>query len=632
MTGSVPMRVLDRPPPRVEVERRPDGVMIVRSGYAFEPPAVLIVDLLGLAAVAHPERTFLAQRGHDRRWRRLTYAEAERGTAAVAAGLIARGLGPGAAAMILSENSLEHALLAFGALRAGLVVVPVSPAASLGGDLARLRYVLDLVEPALVFAQDGTRYAAALTAAAAPGRLLVTAAGPGLPLDALRATDPGQAVARRRAEIGPETPAKILFTSGSTGPPRGVVNTHANLIAALQMLRQVGEPPNPSRVHTLLDWLPWHHTFGGNVHLHGVLLAAGTLYIDDGRPLPDQFGATLANLREVSPTGFASVPATFPLLADALERDPALRAGFFANLRWMSYGGAVLPQDVWGRFQRLAVAETGARIPFGTGWGMTETGGVGTAVHWNVERTGLMGLPLPGTSFKLLPAGDRYEVRVKGPNVMAGYHRRPDLNAQAFDDEGYFRTGDAARWVDPAAPGQGLAFAGRLAEDFKLASGTWIQASTLRVALLDALQPLATDLVVVGPDRPWLGALVWLRADAGDGATPGAAVLGALRERLAAYNAGSQASSTRVRRLLIVRAPLSAAGGEVTDKRSINQRLVIERRAAEVAALYDEPPDPRRVVLDPAEQAAGGAVRYHAGMDAAPTALRALLAPPRERL
>jgi feruloyl-CoA synthase len=589
-----PMRTLNRPPPKVDVHHGADGTTYVSCGYPFEPPDGLLIDYIGRAAAMRPDVPFLAERGPDRRWRRWTYAQALDDTAAVATWFIRNGFDPnGPPIMILSENSIRHALLTFGALRAGTTVVPVSPSYSLDTDLGRLGYALDLIEPGLVYAQDPARYGPALERVAAPGRRVVRGDAGLAPM--LQEVDEA-AVAARRREINADTVAKILLTSGSTGQPKGAVNTHGNLIAATQMARQVGEPLDPARVHTVLDWLPWHHTYGGNANLNGVLRVAGTMYIDGGRPLPGRFDETIENLREISPTAFGCVPAAYAMLAEALEQDADLRRGFFKNLRALSYGGAVLPDTLWERMQRLAVAELGERLPFGTGWGMTETTAIGASVYWNVERSGLIGLPLPGVTMKLVPTSDRHELRVKGPQIMARYHRDDALNAQAFDDEGFFRTGDAVRWIDPAQPIAGLEFAGRLAEDFKLQSGTWVHASLLRRDLLEALQPLAAELVIAAPDRPWVGALVWLQS----GLMDSAEVRGRLARRLAAFNRGRHGTSGHIARLLILHDPPSPAAGEITDKRSINMRRVLGRRAADVAALYAEPPSSGAIL--PSEQ------------------------------
>jgi feruloyl-CoA synthase len=586
-----PMRTLDRPEPCVEVQRAADGIVYVRCGLPYEPGLPSLIDYLARAADLRPNTTFLAERDASKQWRRLTYAAASRDSAAVATWLIRKGFGPDSApVMILSENTIAHALLMLGAMRAGVAVVPVSPTYSFGRDLARLGYALELTQPSLVYAGDAARYGAALeyVKAKAPGT--ITIAGDEFS-DLLQTVD-AAAVAARRLLIKDDTIAKILLTSGSTGRPKGVINTHGNIAASTQMFRLVGEPFKEDRTNTIVDWLPWHHAFGGNAQFNGILALAGTLYIDTGRPVPGLFEATIENLREISPTSFGCVPAAFGSLAAALERDSDLRQKFFKNMRSLGYGGALLPQPIWERMQHVAVQEIGEQLPFGTGWGMTETTATGIAVYWNTERTGLLGLPQPGSVLKLVPAGDRLELRIKGPHVMRGYYRADALNAAAFDEEGYFRTGDSVRWVDAARPIEGLEFAGRVAEDFKLLSGTWVQASIVRRDLVEALQPFVSDAVICAPDHPWLGALIWLTAP------DDARLREGLAQKLAAFNLARQGGADTIARLLILKDPPSPEAGEITDKRSINQRLVMERRADEVAQLYADRMHPR--VVEPA--------------------------------
>jgi feruloyl-CoA synthase len=584
-----PMRKLNRPEPRVAVENAADGIVYVSCGLKYEPGLPSLIDYLDRAADLRPNTTFLAERDASKQWRRLTYAQAARDTAAVATWLIREGLGPhDAPVMILSENSIDHALLMLGAMRAGVAVVPVSPTYSFGTDLGRLGYALELAAPALVYAGDAARYARALEYVKARGGR--TIAGDRFS-ELLRDVDM-PAVTARRSMINDGTIAKILLTSGSTGRPKGVINTHGNIAASVQMIRLVGEPFNAERTHTVVDWLPWHHTFGGNAQFNSVLALAGTLYIDTGRPVPGLFDATIENLREVSPTSFGCVPAAFGMLATALERDADLREKFFKNMRGLGYGGALLPQPIWERMQSVTVKQIGEQLPFGTGWGMTETTATGVAVYWNTERTGLLGLPQPGVALKLVPIGDRLELRIKGPHVMSGYYKADALNAAAFDDEGYFRTGDAVRWVDDQRPIEGLEFAGRIAEDFKLLSGTWVQASIVRRDLVEALQPYVSDAVICAPDHPWLGALVWLALPDSEGVRAG------LAEKLAAFNGARQGSADTVARLLILKEPPSPEAGEITDKRSINQRLAMQRRANEVELLYAPHVDSR--IIEPA--------------------------------
>ena len=587
-----PMRTLNRPKPTVDVERRADGTLILSAGRSLPADLPLVIDLLQRAAERRPNVTFLAERrGPDRAWQRLTYAEAWARTGAIASWLIAQGFGPDSKPIaILSDNSLENALLVFGALRAGALVAPISPNYSLSGDFTRLDHALSVVEPGLVFAQDFD----ALRRRPRPhqgARSSPSTASAALPSARWPAARSMPSVAERRLHITAETPAKILFTSGSTGLPKGVLNTHGNLASAAEMNRSLGEPLDENRIGVSLDWLPWHHTWGGNSNLNGIVRSAGSLYIDGGRPVPGRFQETLENLRELSPSGFATVPAAYPLLLEALEKDEDLRQKFFKNLRGLGYGGALLPQESFDRLQDLAAGQLGERLPFACGWGMTETTSVGLMVYWNVDRSGLLGLPPPSALAKLVPAGDRYELRVKGPHVMAGYYNDPAATAAAFDEEGFFKTGDAARWVDETNPVAGIAFAGRLSEEFKLASGTWVRATTLRTQLIDALQPWVRDLVIAAPDRPYLGALVWLDATAcADAAVPAS---GNPRWRACwrPSTARPGGSSNRVLRLLVLDEPPSVGGGEVTDKRSLNTRRVLERRSADVARLYAEPVD-----------------------------------------
>jgi feruloyl-CoA synthase len=583
-----PMRTLNRPEPSVEVRRAEKGVIYLSSKAAYEAGLPSLIDYLARATELRPDTTFLAERDDSKQWRRLTYAAASRDTAAVATWLIRKGFGPDSSpVMILSENSIEHALLMIGAMRAGVAVVPVSPTYSFGQDLGRLGYALDLTQPSVVYAGNAMRYGPALeyVKAKAPGALTIAGAEFA---QLLQSVDEG-AISARRAMIKDDTIAKILLTSGSTGRPKGVINTHGNIAGAMQMVRMVSEPFDPARTVTIVDWLPWHHAFGGNAQFNGILSVAGSLYIDSGRPVPGLFEATIENLREISPTGFGCVPAAFASLASALERDADLRQKFFKNLRSLGYGGALLPQPIWERMQRVAVQEVGEQLPFGTGWGMTETTATGIAVYWNTSRTGLLGLPQPGATLKLVPTGDRMELRIKGPHIMPGYYKADALNAAAFDGEGYFRTGDAVRWADPERCIEGLEFAGRIAEDFKLLSGTWVQASIVRRDLVEALQPLVSDAVICAPDHPCLGALVWLTAP------DDAKLRAALSEKLAAFNHARQGSADTIARLLILKDPPSPEAGEITDKRSINQRLCMERRAQDVAALFADERDPRIV-------------------------------------
>lgn len=591
-----------RPPPTAAIDRRDDGTTLVRSEYALALRPPLVIDVLEAQARAIGDRVFLAERDADGAWRRTSYAAFEARTAALATGLMRAGVAIGDRVAIVAENSIDHAAVAFAAMRCGATATSLSTTLAALPDSAPFARLAAQVGARVVFFSSARAFVRAVEIIARSNALIVTGDGDhGIALASLAASIDRSALSARRAQIDERTPAKLFFTSGSTGSPKGVINTHGNLAAGMAMYGQVADTSDAPLA--LLDWLPWSHVYGGNVQVHEVLRAGGTLTIDAGRPTPERFAQTLANLREVSPTLYGSVPAAFAMLATALEADTTLRDRFFTRLRGLRYGGGALPQETFERMQALAHAATGRAIGFSSGWGMTETSGCGVSCYWDVNRAGMLGLPLPGVTLKLVPIdaerAERAELRIRGPQVFAGYlapiARAIELEpiAQAFDDEGYFRTGDAVVWADPAQPLAGLAFAGRLAEQFKLATGTWVQAGSVRIALLDALAPLAREVVVAAPDRPWLGALVWVEAATLHDA-PRRQALAAL---LARYNAGAGGSSRRIERVVLVEAPLSIAQGEITDKRTVNQRRVLERRADTLAQLYADPPPANVLVV-----------------------------------
>ena len=610
-----PFRRIPWPARDIAVDRRADGSIVMRSRVPLNPYPEHLPSLLRRWGVEAPDRTWLAQRrGEDRAWRRVSYREALATVDAVSQALIDLGLGPARPVMILSANSLEHALLTMAAMQVGAPAAPVSPAYSLvSRDHAKLRHVFDLVRPGLVFVQDGPPFDRALAALDLSGVTVVHVerAPTGLasiPWAFLVGTRPTDAVLARLATVGPDTVGKLLFTSGSTGMPKAVPNTQrmmcANLVMYLQCRPRDPSDPPPQ----LLDWLPWNHTMGGNALFNPVLADGGTLHIDDGRPVPGQFDETVHNLREVAPTYMSNVPAAWAMLANALEADEALAAHFFSRLRLMGYGGATLPDDLYRRLQSLAIRHTGQRIVMVTGWGCTETGPTATSTYWDTERVGLIGLPYPGIELKLVPTGGKFELRIRGPIVMAGYHRQPELTAKAFDDEGFYMIGDAATFVDPSEPSEGLVFAGRVVEDFKLGSGTFVHVGTLRVAAIAAASPVLQDALVAGQDRPYVGLLAWpnvaaCRVVAGlpeaevDALVRHPAVIACLRDGLRSMNAEAGGSSGRVGRVMLLTEPPSVDGNEMTDKGYVNQRAGLERRAAWVERLYAEPPGEDVVVI-----------------------------------
>ncbi|MBV9076498.1 MAG: feruloyl-CoA synthase, partial [Methylobacteriaceae bacterium] len=553
-------------------------------------------------AEAAPDRTFLARRGPDRAWLRLSYGAALAQARRLAAGLLARRLGPERPLMILSGNGFEHALLSLAAMHVGIPVVPVSPAYStLSRDHDRLRQIVALLTPGLVFAAEGKTYAGAITAAV-PDDVEVAAVDPGALGRAatayadLAADDP-DAVAAAHAAIASDTIAKFLFTSGSTGDPKAVVTTHGMLCANQAMIASrfpflAEEPP------VLVDWLPWHHVFGGSHNVGLVLANGGTLYIDEGRPLPAEIGETVRNLREVAPTAYFTVPRGFEALIPHLREDQALRESFFGRLRITFYAAAGLPQPTWDALESLARQTLGRPVPMVTGLGSTETAPFAIVTDDRPARAGQVGLPAAGLSLKLVSFGDKREARVKGPNVTPGYWRRPDLMQEAFDEEGYYRLGDALLPVDPDDLQQGFAFDGRLNEDFKLTSGVWVSVGPLRAAFLDAFAPLVRDVAIAGEARDAVAALVFpdlaacraLGAEGDDGAVLGdARVRAAFATRLAQLSATATGSSNRIERLRLLARPPSLDRGEMTDKGSINQRAVLRGRAEDVEALYRRP-------------------------------------------
>jgi feruloyl-CoA synthase len=603
-----PFKPIDFMSRDISVDRRADGTIVLQSNHKLKPYEKHVPAFLAKWAKDAPDRVWLAQRrGPGREWLKMTYAEAKQQVDAVTQALIDRGFGPDKAIMILSSNSIEFALLTMAAMQARAPIAPVSPAYSVMSlDHAKLKYVFDLIKPGLVFVQNGGIYTDALAALDLEGVLLVHVdkAPPkrqSLPWSELVATRPTDAVQKSIEQIEPKTIGKFLFTSGSTGMPKAVINTQEMMCANLAMgqMARVRKPSDPPAV--TLDWLPWNHTMGGNATFQGNLAEGGTTWIDDGKPLPGLFEETLRNLREISPTYFANVPTGYAMLATALEKDELLAEKFFKNLNSLAYGGATLPSDLYERMERLAVKHTGYRLPFITGWGSTETAPTATTVHWASERVGLVGLPFPGVQLKMVPTGEegRYELRLKSVIVTPGYYKRPDLTAQMFDDEGFYQIGDAGRFVDPEDPSQGLVFDGRVVEDFKLMSGTFVLVGTLRTASVAAVSPVLQDAVVCGQDRAYVGLLGFpnvaaCRHVAGDEDVQLSAaevlahpkVVETLKRGLAAMNAAGKGSSMKVKRVLLMHEPPSVDGHEITDKGYINQRATLERRKALVDKLY----------------------------------------------
>jgi feruloyl-CoA synthase len=597
-------------PPRVQRIDRNDRSFVLRSPATLAPHARAVGEWLVDWAERAPDRVVLGERSGTG-WRTVTYREALAAARSIGTALLERGLDEERPVAILSDNSVDHALLALGCQYAGVPYAPVSPAYSLlSSDHVKLRSIFGLLTPGLVFVDDAARFARALAAVGSGFELVACRNAPqgATPFAALMAAAASRRVDAAFAAITPQHVAKILFTSGSTGEPKGVINTHRMLTSNQQMIRQCwpfleDEPP------VIVDWLPWSHTFGGNHNFNLVLANGGTLYVDEGKPAPGLIEKTANNLRDIAPTLYFNVPRGFDALLNFLESDDALAAKFFSRLKVIFYAGAALPQNLWERLERLADA-LGRRVAMTSAWGSTETAPLVTSVHFPIDRAGIIGLPAPGTELLFVPSGDKLEMRVRGPNVTPGYFKRPDLTAEAFDAEGFYKIGDAGRLADPADPSRGIVFDGRIAEDFKLTSGTWVHVGSLRVRAIAALAPVAQDVVVAGHDRAHVGLLVFA-SPAGCASlcpdlpaqTPLATLITDARVRqrvaegLAALARDGVGTSQHARCALLLADPPSIDAGEITDKGYINQRAVLARRAAAVAMLYADPLPPQVVEL-----------------------------------
>jgi len=560
-------------PAKVDLEKRADGSTLLRSPQKLGPYSRCITEWLVEWSDRAPSRVFLAERKGEA-WRKVSYREAYGAARRIGQALLERGLNAERPVAILSDNGIDHALLALGAMHVGVPVAPVSPAYSLlSKDFGKLRYIFELVQPGLVFAAEPQKFAPALEAVGAKST----------PVAELLETNPGSILEREHLKVGPDTVAKILFTSGSTGIPKGVINTQRMLCANQQMLAQAW-PFVQEKPPVLVDWLPWNHTFGGNHNFNLVLRHGGTLYVDGGKPVPGLAEATARNLKEVAPTLYFNVPRGYDLLLPFLESDAQLRRNFFRELQVVFYAAAALPQNLWDRLARLAREEKGGGdFAMLSAWGSTETAPLATSVHFHMERPGVIGLPVAGCELKLVPSGGKLEVRVRGTNVTPGYYKRPDLTAAAFDEEGFYRIGDAVKLADAADPAKGIVFDGRVVEDFKLSTGTWVNVGMVRVKLIAAADPMVQDAVITGHDRAEVGALVFPSAAAKELAP------GALGERLSLALkklADEGGSSTHPTRLLVLNEPPSIDANEITDKGYVNQRAVLERRAALVERLH----------------------------------------------
>ena len=597
----------------IEQETRQDGSLLLRSRVPLSPYPRALTERLVKWAELNPGRPLLARREGGGPFRAVTYEDALRRVERLAQWLLDRDLSEARPIAVLADNSVEHGLLALAALHVGIPFSPISPAyALLSTDLGKLRHVMGVLSPGLVVVSEGPAFERAVRATV-PDDVEVVVIG--RPFASRKSTafssvgeTPTAAVAAAHRAIDPDRVAKVLFTSGSTGLPKGVINTHRMLSSNLRQIMQ-SFPCMEEEPLTLVDWLPWNHTFGGNHNFGLVLESGGTLYIDDGKPTPQGIATTVQNLREIPTNVYFNVPRGFVELLAYLENDAALRRTFFSRLKLLFYAGAGLAQPVWDGLQRLAVAETGSRIVMTSGLGCTESSPSALFAHWEDTWSGLLGVPVPGLELKLAKVGEKIEARYRGPNVTPGYFRNPAATAAAFDEEGFYRTGDALKFVEEGNPNAGMRFDGRIAEDFKLSSGTWVNFGSLRAAVLDACAPLVADAVLTAPDRHYVGAILFPSVPAcasvaglpesarAEDVVAHPAVRRRVAEGLAALAAKNRGGTTRVVRAVLTPVPPSLDAHEVTDKGSLNQRAVLDHRASLVDALYADPPDRDVIVV-----------------------------------
>jgi feruloyl-CoA synthase len=613
--ATAPLRPISYAPVDVALAKAADGSLRYSARTLLEPYDPSLANLFRSAVERAPQRNLIAERAGDQ-WRTVRYEEARKIVDALAAALLERGLSAERPLMILSANSVEHALLMLAGFTAGVPVAPVSVAYSLQSqDHGKLKFVTKLLTPGLIYIADTGPFAKALAAIGDCGAEILASRNTtnleGVTLlDDLMKTKPSRAVDETAASIDGDRIAKFLFTSGSTDVPKAVINTHRMLTANQQSLAQIWPFLKEEDNVTLVDWLPWSHTFGGNHNFNLALKHAGTFYIDAGKPMPALVEQTVRNLAEVSPTVYFNVPAGYAAILPYLEKDPALAKTFFAKLRMIFYAAAALPQDLWTRLEAVSLRATGQRVPMTSSWGATETAPAVTAAHFLLERAGVIGVPMPGTEVKLVPTDDRWEIRVKGPNVTPGYWRSPDITKRAFDKDGFYRIGDAVRFANADDPAAGLVYSGRLTEEFKLTTGTWVQVGALRVGLLSATSPVLQDAVIAGEGYDHLRIMAWLNvagcrqllgADAPSSAAQLArhpAIHDHITESLKRWNSQNSGQSTRIRSVMLLGDAPSIDANEITDKGYINQRAALLNREADLARLFGSEMHPDIIHID----------------------------------
>jgi len=588
-------------PTRTHKLVREDGIIHFRLEQDLAPTPEKLTQKLVEWAAKEPDKTFLARRDKTGEWQKLSYKQTLSKVQSIAQYLLNLNFTSEETIVILSENSLEHALLALSAIHIGIPYSPISPPYSLiSQDFGKLKHCLELMTPKVIFAQNGTQYKKALELAESlfPNAEIITVEeSNGIDFAHLLATEASSEVEEAFARVNGDSVAKVLFTSGSTGLPKGVINTQQMWCTNLQQITQVF-PFMSVTPPVFIDWLPWNHTFGGNHNFGLALFNGGTLYIDDGKPTPQSIETTIQNLREISPTAYFNVPKGFEMLIPYLEKEPDLRQNFFKNLHMLFYAGASLAQPVWNRLEELAVETIGERIPIITGLGCTESGPSAMFANWGGAFSGLLGVPVAGMDVKIVPDGDKLEARYKAPNVMRGYWRNEDATLKAFDEEGYYKTGDAVKFLDENQPDKGLIFDGRIAEDFKLSTGTWVNVGVLKAKIISAGSPIVQDVVLAGLDKEYVSAILFLNAEAcrkhadlsveihNQEVFQHEVISDYLINFLNRFNQSATGSANRIEKIVIALEPPSIDLGEITDKGSLNQRTVLKHRAHLVEQLY----------------------------------------------
>ena len=601
---------LSFPPQELDVEKREDGTLILRSPIKLEEYEVNVGNKFKKTCEQVPENIWLAERDNGE-WTKLSYKKALKNINSISQYIIDNGLNQKKPIMILSGNSINHGLLNVAGLFCGVPVAPISIAYSLmSSDYAKLKHCFELVDPGLIFVEDGIMFEKALENLPLDNIKVICTKNPVLKYNMelfknLLCIVPNNEIEKTYNAVTPSYIAKYLFTSGSTGMPKGVINTQKMLCVNMQQGHQVR--PQEFGESIIVDWLPWNHTMGGNLSLNGIFWNGGTMYIDNGKPIPSLFLNTIKNLKEISPTSYGSVPAGLAMLLEALKSDKELCKTFFKNLSFISYGGASLPPEIWYGIRDLAKNTTGNDIDLVSGWGATETAPLSTSTYFKLDKPGNIGLPVPGIEIKMIPVGNKMELRVKGPNVTPGYLKRDDLTKKAFDEEGFYIIGDAGRLVDANDPSRGIDFDGRVVENFKMLTGTWVDVGSLRLAVVNSCAPLLQDGLVTGHDKNYLGFLAWPNIEAckkflGQELEVKEIINHPLlreeiKRNIVIHNKNFPGSSTKIKKLILMHIPPSFDNNEITDKGYVNQSSALASRAGLVNKLYDNLNNSEEVIV-----------------------------------